>query len=151
MRIPKLNHVGRLLVGLLGPAIISSFTIVVYVFVSAGIKEGLSIEMFQIVLKGFVLFWVVGSLFIGIQSLAYTIVMEFIVRPKVRPRNAYLVVSCILGAVSGLLVDVIFDNRPFFIIFGMIVGLLTGLILYDKDLQSSHNKSMQPDAAKPHR
>jgi hypothetical protein len=66
MRIPKLNRVGRLLVGLLAPAIVSSFIIVFFVFVSAGIKEGLSIEMFQIVLKGFVLFLVAGSFFIGL-------------------------------------------------------------------------------------
>jgi len=140
MQISKLNRVGRLLVGLLGPAIISSFIIMVFVFVSAGTKEGLSIDTFQIVLKGFVLFLVAGSFFIGIQSLVYTIVMEFIVRPKVRLRNAYLLVSCMLGAASGLVVDVIFDNRPFFIIFGAIIGLLTGLILYDKDLQSSGEK-----------
>jgi F0F1-type ATP synthase assembly protein I len=77
--------------------------------------------------------------------------MEFIVRPKVRLRNAYLVVSCLLGAASGLVVDMIFDDPPFFIIFGTIIALLTGLILYDKDMQSSHNKRMQPDAATPSR
>ena len=137
MRIPKLNRVGRLLVGLLGPAIVSSFIIVGFVFVSAGIKEGFSIEIFQSVLKGFVIFLVAGSFFIGLQSLIYTIVMEFVVRPKVRLRNAYLVVSCMLGAASGLVVDVIFDEPAFFIIFGTIIGLLTGLILYDKDMQSS--------------
>lgn len=145
MQISKLNRVGRLLVGLLGPAIISSFIIMVFVFVSAGTKEGLSIDTFQIVLKGFVLFLVAGSFFIGIQSLVYTIVMEFIVRLKVRLRNAYLLVSCMLGAASGLVVDLIFDSRPFFVVFGTMVGLLTGLILYDKDLQGSHNKRMPSD------
>jgi len=145
MRISKLNRVGRLLVGLLGPAIVSSFIIVVFIFVKEGIKEGLSIELFQSLPKGFVIFLVAGSFFIGIQSLAYTIVMEFIVRPKVRLRYPYLTVSCMLGAASGLVVDVIFDNRPFFVIFGTMVGLLTGLILYDKDLQGSHNKRMRSD------
>jgi hypothetical protein len=146
MRIPKLNRVGRLLIGLLGPAIVGSFIIVVYVFVLDGIKNGLSIETFPILLEGFVLFLVAGFFFIGLQSLVYTTVMEFIVRPRARPRNAYLVVSCMLGAASGLVVDVIFDDPPFFVIFGTIVGLLTGLILYDKDMQSSHNKRMQPGA-----
>ena len=101
MRILKLNRVARLLVGLLGPAAISSFIIVAYVFVPGGIKEGLSIEMFQLMLESFVLFFVAGSFFIGLQSLLYTIVMEFMVRPKVRLRNAYLVVSCMLGQHQG--------------------------------------------------
>ena len=151
MRTPKLNRVGRLLVGLLGPAIVGSFILMVFVFVSAGIKEGPSIEIFQSVLKGFVIFLVAGSIFIGLQSLVYTIVMEFIVRPKVRLRNAFLVASCMLGAASGSIVGIIFDDLPFLITLGTVTGLLTGLILYDKDMQSSHNKRMQPDAATLHR
>ena len=151
MRIPKLNLAGRLLVGLLGPAIVSSFIIMVYVFVSEGIKEGPSIELLQTVLKGFVLFFVAGSIFIGFQSLVYTIVMEFIVRPKVRLRIGYLVVSCMLGAASGSIVDKIFDDFPLLTTLGAITGLLTGLILYDKDMKSSHNKRMQSDAAGPRR
>lgn len=118
-----------------------------FIFVKEGIKEGLSIELFQSLTKGFVIFLVAGSFFIGIQSLVYTIVMEFIARPKVRFRYAYLTVSCMLGAASGLVVDVIFDSRPFFVIFGTMVGLLTGSILYDKDLQGSQNKRMQSDPA----
>lgn len=151
MRNPKLNRVGRLLIGLLGPATISSFIIVVYVLVAEGIKGGLSIEDFQSALKGFVIFLVTSFFFIGLQSLIYTIVMEFIVRPKVRLRNAYLIVNCMLGAASGMAVDIVFDEPPFFIIIGMIIGLLTGLILYDKDMQSSHNKRMRSDSAEPHR
>jgi len=77
MRTPKLNRVARLLVGLLGPAIVASLILMVFVFVSAGIKQGLSIEMLQSVVKGFVLFWVAGSFFIGLQSMVYTIIMEF--------------------------------------------------------------------------
>ena len=137
LRTPKLNRIGRLLVGLLGPAIASSFIIIVYVFVSAAIKEGPSIEMFQSVLKGFVVFLVAGAFFIGLQSLVYTIVMEFIVRPKVRLRNAYLIGSCMLGAASGSIVDMIFDGFPFFTILGTITGLLIGLLLYDKDTKSA--------------
>jgi len=148
MRTPKLNRVGRLLVGLLGPAIVSSFIIMVFVFVSAGIKEGLSIEIFQSVIKGFVIFLVAGLIFIGLQSLGYTIVMEFIVRPKVRLRNKFLVASCMLGATSGSIVGVIFDDLPFFITVGTVTGLLTGLILYDKDMQSSHIKRTQSGPVK---
>jgi len=77
MRTPKLNRVARLLVGLLGPAIVASLILMVFVFVSAGIKQGLSIEMLQSVVKGFVLFWVAGSFFIGLQSMVYTIIMVF--------------------------------------------------------------------------
>ena len=145
MRTPRLNRVGRLMFGLLGPAIVASFIIMVFVFASAGMEEGLSIELFQIVLKGFVVFFVAGSFFIGFQSFVYTIVMEFIVRPKCRLRYAYLIVSCLLGAASGSLVDMIFDNFPFLTILGTITGLLTGLILYEKDMQGSHNKRMQSD------
>ena len=132
---PKLNRIGRLLLGLLGPAVIGSFITMVFVFVSAFIKEGPSIEMFQSVLKGFVIFLVVGTIFIGLQSLVYTIVMEFIVRPKVRMRNAYLIGSCMLGAASGLIVDMIFYDFPFLTVLGAITGLLIGLILYDQDIQ----------------
>ena len=134
MRIPKLNRVGRLLVGLLGPAIVGSFVIMVFVFFPAAIKEGPSIELFQTVLKGFVIFSVAGLIFVGFQTFVYTIVMEFIVRPKVRLRSAYLVGSCMLGAASGSIVDMIFDGLPFLTIVGTITGLLIGLILYDKDI-----------------
>ena len=151
MRIPKLNRVGRLLIGLLGPAIIGSFMMMVFIFVSAGIKEGLSIEIFQNVLKGFVILLLAASIFIGLQSLVYTIVMEFIVRPKVLLREAYLVASCMMGAVSGLVIDILIDDPPFFSIFGTITGLLTGLILYEKEVQSSHNKRMQSDTAETRR
>jgi hypothetical protein len=109
----------------------------VFVFVSAGIKQGLSIEMLQSVVKGFVLFWVAGSFFIGLQSMVYTIIMEFMVRPKFRFRNAYLVASCLLGTASGSIVDMIFDSLPFVTLLGTITGLLTGLILYHKDMQTS--------------
>ena len=148
MRTPKFNRVGRLLVGLLSPAIVSSFIIMVFVFVSAGIKEGPSIEILHSVLKGFVIFLVAGSIFIGLQSLVYTIVMEFIVRPNVRLRNQFLIASCMLGAASGSIVGIIFDDFPFLIALGTVTGLLTGLILYDKDMQGSHNKRMQSDPAK---
>ena len=147
MRAPKLNRVGRLLVGLLGPAIVGSFILMIFVFVSAGIKEGPSIEIFQSVLKGFIIFLVAGSIFIGIQSLVYTIVMEFIVRPKVRLRKVFLVVSCMLGTASGSIVGIIFDDLSFLMTLGTVTGLLTGVILYDKDMQSSRNNRMQPDAA----
>ena len=99
-------------------------------------------------LKGFVILLLAASIFIGLQSLVYTIVMEFIVRPKVLLREAYLVASCMMGTVSGLVIDILIDDPPFFSIFGTITGLLTGLILYDKDLQGSHNKRMQSDPAK---
>lgn len=140
MRTLKLNRVGRLLVGLLGPAIVGSFIIMVFVFVSAVIKEGPSIDIFQSVIKGFVIFLVAGWIFIGLQSLVYTIVMEFIVRPKVRLRNNYLVTSCMLGAASGSIVGIIFDDLLFLITLGTVTGLLTGLVLYEKDMLISHNR-----------
>lgn len=144
MRHPKLNRVGRLLIGLLGPAIIASFILMLYVFVSAGIKEGPSLESFYTVVKGFIIFLVAGLFFIGLQSLVYSIVMEFIVRPKVRRRYAFLLTSCFLGAASGSIVSIIFDDLQLFIALGAVTGLLTGLILYDKHMQSSHSKDI-PD------
>ena len=141
MKSRKLNRVGRLLIGLLGPAIVGSFIIMVFVFVSAVIKEGPSIEIFHSVLKGFVIFLAVGSIFFGLQSLVYTVLMEFVVRPRIRLRTAYLVVSCILGAASGLIIDTIFDDFPFLTIVGATTGLLMGLIMYDKNMQSSHKKT----------
>ena len=106
----------------------------VFDFVSAGIKEGPSVEIFQSVVKGFVVFLVASSVFVGLQSLVYTIAMEFIVRPKVRLRNAYLAGSCMLGAASGAIVDMVLDDLPFLTILGAITGLLIGLILYDEDI-----------------
>jgi hypothetical protein len=93
--------------------------------------------MLQSVLKGFAVFLLAAPIFIGLQSLVYTIAMEFIVRPKAHLRHVYLVVSCMLGTASRLAIDVTFDDYPFFTIIGSITGLPTGLILYDKNMQSS--------------
>jgi len=62
-----------------------------------------------------------------------------------------MIASFMLGAASGSIVGIILDDLIFFIILGTVTGLLTGLMLYDKDMQSSHNKCMQPDPAKPGR
>ena len=140
MRRPKLNRVSRLLIGLLGPAIVASFILMLFVFVSAAIKEGPSIENFYRVSKGFIIFFIGGSIFIGLQSLVYSIVMEFIVRPKIRLRNVFLLTSSLLGAASGSIVGIIFNDLRFLVALGAVTGLLTGLILYDKDTQSSRDK-----------
>jgi hypothetical protein len=133
----------RLVIGLFGPAIFGSLMVVVFIFVPAGISEGLSIEMIRIALGGFVILLLGASFFIGLQSFLYTIVMEFIIRPRVRRRGAYLLASCMLGAVSGLAIDVIFEDHFYFSIFGLLTGFLTGLILYDKEVHTSNNKHMQ--------
>ena len=129
MLIPKLNRTGRLLIGLLGPAIISSFLIVVCYFVLAGKKDGLSIEIFPIMIFGFFVSLFTALIFIGLQSLVYTITMEFIIRPKIRNRFIYLFVSCMLGAATSWTIE----YNSYFSIFGTIIGFLTGLILYDKE------------------
>ena len=145
MRMPKFNRVGRLFIGLFGPGIVASFLIVAFIIVPAAIDERLSIEIFLKAPKDFVILFLTGSFFIGLQSLVYTIVMEFVIRPRVLLRATYLVASCIMGAASGLIIDALIDSHPFFSFCGTVTGLLTGLILYDKEVQYSHNKRMQPD------
>ena len=78
-------------------------------------------------------------LFTGLQSLVFSIVMEFIARPVIHKLGYFVLVSGILGLLSGLIPGALTANLERFLLIGILVGIFVGLLLYDKGNASNQS------------
>ena len=135
MRFISAKRANRILLGFLAPPISGSVLFVIYALVAetnAGpINIDRILEYFSII--HIIIFF--AFLFVGIQSLAFSILMEFVVRPKFPKLRYHLLTSCILGFLSGLIPGVLVDDLRLFLPAGMLVGILVGLLIYDKGIE----------------
>jgi len=119
----------RIVIGFVAPSLLGALLVINWTYVferreelgATNIVFGVIVTYFTAVAYAFLL--------IGIQSLVCALLMEFLVAPRIRNIYLYLLVSCLLGALSGATV-LMFIDRMYFIIIGVFVGLIVGLGLY---------------------
>ena len=131
----------RLILGFLAPPILGS---VLFLMLILGLEINAGPTSIDRVLEyifGFHLIVFSALIFIGLQSLAYRIIMKFVVRPKIHRLRYFLLVSCILGGFSGLFPGVIVDDLDLFLPMGMLVGIVVGLLIYDKNMAIDRNSA----------
>lgn len=75
-------------------------------------------------------------IFMGVQSIVFSLLMEFIVHPNASNCFQYVICSVVLGVLASC---VTFDNRGMWVVGG-VVGLLTGLISYNLTAENNQRK-----------
>ena len=136
MSFNRSSRVYRLLVGFISPPFLGSFLVVVSVQLSElGSEQSLYETLARIPVYTLMVF-IGAMLFVGIQAFVYSLVMEFVVRPKVSRRSPYLVVSGLLGCVSALYPGLVFAALEMFLPTGFVVGAIVGLLIYGGQTQS---------------
>ena len=73
------------------------------------------------VIKAFFVFLAFGYIFAGIQSILYSLAMEFYINPRVNENGVVVGISTAIGAISGLIL-----GMPGMVIGG-VSGFFTGL------------------------
>jgi hypothetical protein len=92
-----------------------------------------SINSIVWVLSYFPLMLLGAMIFVGIQSLVYSLVMEFVVRPGVSGRSSFLVAGGFLGFFAALAPANQIAAPETFLPIGIVVGVIVGLIICDKE------------------
>lgn len=109
----------RLVTGALMPAAIGVllFTIMMLAIELPSSHDG---SYFKAI-KVFFLFLVFGYVFAGIQSILYSVAMEFYINPKFKENGVVISISTAIGAICGLMLG------PPGVIIGGVSGFFTGL------------------------
>lgn len=119
----------RIVVGFITPSLLGALLVINWTYVLGRAEE---LSATNIVYDVFISYFTTVAyafLLIGIQSLVYACLMEFLVAPTVRKFYLYILVSCLLGALTGASVLMFIDSM-YFIIIGVLVGLIVGIGLY---------------------
>ena len=132
MSFNRSSRIYRLLVGFISPPFLGSFLVVVSAQLSElGSEQSLYETVARIPVFTLMVF-IAAMIFVGIQAFVYSLVMEFVVRPKVSRRNSFLVVSGLLGCLSALYPGLVFSALGMFLPTGFVVGGIVGLLLYGR-------------------
>ncbi len=126
----------RITIGVLLPPLLGFIPVGMYLAIDKALESS-SIDMFSVfIVAGGILMVLIGSyLFVGVQSIVYSLVMEFLVAPKVRSKKLAIFLSGAMGFLSGLLIS---TGLSF---LGLLVGCLVGWYLISH-YQKSVNKGL---------
>lgn len=128
----------RLLIGILLPGPLGMLLLSLFMYITdiaQGVNE--SIDILTLV-YGMFLFSLLSYVFVGIQSIVYSCLMEFIINRFVKNDAAAVGISTLLGALSGLIIG------GFGAVIGAMVGLIVGAIL-----RSNYRKVMAHESKIP--
>jgi hypothetical protein len=108
--------------GIFLPAIVG--TLIFGVAVAFSNWDGDLIESYLVVLGSLIAVFIPAMLFVGIQSIIYSFVMEFMVNTFVKNDVIAVVISVLLGLLSAL----VFGSGVMMMV-GALVGLIVGIML----------------------
>lgn len=110
----------RILIGAFMPAFLG---VLFFFSTSAAFDAEKEFKIRELFDPMFLLIMLVAYAFVGIQSLIYSFLMEFIVNPKIVNNFVVVFTSMIMGAVSGVVLGSVGAA------IGLMIGFLLGLIL----------------------
>jgi len=141
MRSKSMARVYRLLLGFFAPPIFGSIIFLIFAFVTETNTSQLNIErIFDYFAQIHVVIFF-ALIFVGTQSLVYSFIMEFVVRPKLLGLRDFLMISCILGFFSGLVPGLLVDDLGLFVLAGLLVGIFVGLLVYDRGVEIDRERA----------
>jgi len=137
----KQSRKNRIIIGIIGPCILGSLFFATAFYISKFTND-FSIpnlnEFPEILLFSFIM----SIPFMGIQSIVYSLVMEFFISKKIYNMYIFIGGSILLGTVAGMSLSLIATARIDVItVVGSLTGLILGYVLYllhDKPLLSIH-------------
>ena len=127
------NSWGRMAVGIFMPAIIGTLLLSLLMFFVTYPK---ALSRFNE--QSYIGILVFAYMFVGIQSVIYSMIMEFWINPKIKSSLAVVGISALLGAFSG-----VFVFGYFLAIIGSLTGLIMGIYLrysYVRENSVTNNK-----------
>jgi hypothetical protein len=134
----------RLLIGILLPITIGSIIFAGIAFASE-LKGNINIPELPLLVTGlFVMglfIFPFAMIFVGIQSIVYSLLMEFVINPWIKNNFVAIMVSILLGTLSGYVL-----KEDLLALIGAIVGLIVGVIL-----RSMYSFEPSPDIGKQSR
>lgn len=109
----------RILIGFLGPAPLS----LLFVIFIGEFKREVSTEitLATATIQGFLALLLIAYLFIGIQSLVYAVLMEYVINKYIANTIFAVAISTVLGACSGATISQTH--------LGTFIGLILGVVL----------------------
>jgi hypothetical protein len=113
----------RLLIGAILPLSLGSEIVAVMAMVSEA-KGNITLDMLPAMLVGGMMFFPFALIIMGIQSLVYSLLMEFVVNPFIETKFVVYLASIFLGVMSGCTLDC-----GYFALVGAGAGLLSGVVL----------------------
>lgn len=108
--------------GIFLPALVGALILGVSIAVSDW--DGNLIESLTVVFGSLILFFISGLVFVGIQSIIYSFVMEFMVNTFVKNNVIVVAISILLSLLSSLVF-----GKGFMLVLGGVVGLVVGVFL----------------------
>ena len=125
----KKTRTNRMLVGIFWPSFFGTMFTAVALFVTSVIKHDSNFNIGDFF--GMIFFFYVFSLiFMGIQSIVYALVMEFVVAKKTDNFYVFLGVSSLIGFLAGISLVLIDFESVIFPVVGLLTGLIVGWKLY---------------------
>jgi hypothetical protein len=136
----KSRHL-KLLIAFISPPILGSFILVGYdvlLRINEG-RFGTGDLLEQLETMPITIFF--AFLLVGLQSMIYAILMEFLITPYVPKTCWFIVSSCLLGSCSGLTLLFLLpaEAAPQIIFTGATVGIIVGYWLLKIDPRSEKN------------
>lgn len=122
------SRIKRLLLGVFLPAIIGALIFVIEDFFRSIVNDKPLVNYFEI----FPFILLFAYMFVGIQSVIYSLIMEFLVNNRIKNNIVVVLLSTVLGILSGIIF-----LRTEFIITGAITGFVMGV-----GLRRSYNNSI---------
>ncbi|MEJ2466503.1 MAG: hypothetical protein P8045_12500 [Candidatus Thiodiazotropha sp.] len=113
----------RLLIGSLLPLALGSEVVAVMAMISEA-KGNITLGMLPAMLVGGMMFFPFALIIMGIQSLVYSLLMEFVVNPFIENKYVVYLASIFLGVMSGCTL-----GCGYFALVGAVAGLLSGVVL----------------------
>jgi len=119
------NRLTRMLMGILLPAVVQASIVVIYILITFD-TDGYSgfTDFIQFVFLALLM----GYMLVGLQSIVYAFLMEYVINPKLKNHVVVVLCSGLLGLLSGYSV-VLVTGTPGDIAHWNVVSLLTGLIM----------------------
>ena len=127
---------GRLIVGILGPSFIGSI-ICSLIFVGSEIVLGDAVDTLFYLANGFMFLYLIGLLTVGIQSIVFACVMEFLIAKITTSLLIIVIVAATLGFLSAIGAVIILDGygssssfSETLRLIGLSVGVILGFVLH---------------------
>ncbi len=141
MRFNTSSRFYRLVVGFFSPLIFGSILFSIVIILKKAESGSIPVDYFIETLSALPKIFVLAMMFVGLQSLTYSIIMEFLVRPRVRKLTYFLLTSCFLGLLSGLIPGILIIALEVFLPIGILAGLFAGLLIYVKENEVSRQNA----------
>ena len=135
----------RLLAGVLVPAAVGACILFMLSYIDDR-PDGIELHVDSFWLKElmkFLIYLLLGYIFVGIQSIIYSILMEYYINPKINNDAVVICISSTLGCISGAVILI-----PALAAVGLVTGFVTGIYLR-RSYKNAANNRLQIDAATP--